>query len=363
MKVLFDSECFHFLGVGGVSRYFTELIRGLEERPDTEVAHRPHRVHEALRRGDPAQLPPRRRGLDRIRLALDRRRNRRFVRRQLTRHPPDVFVPTWLGTDALPHLGETPTLAVIHDLIAEHRGLRPAEVAERRRLLARADAVVCVSRTTRDAVLRHYGDTVDPDRAHVVYHGSSLRGETREVTTPFTRFLLFVGARHGYKNFLRMMAEIAPILTGADGTGLVCVGGGPFSGAEARALDELGVGDLALQISATDAELLWLYRTATAYLSPSAEEGFGIPVVEAMGAGCTLVVNDIPVYREVAGDVARYADIGAPGAFAGAVREALAAPSPERVARGLERAGRYRWERTVSETASILAGLAGRARP
>lgn len=53
-------------------------------------------------------------------------------------------------------------------------------------------------------------------------------------------------------------------------------------------------------------ELARLYRNATAYISPSLYEGFGIPLVEAMTQECALVVSDIPVFHEVCGKAALY---------------------------------------------------------
>ena len=51
-----------------------------------------------------------------------------------------------------------------------------------------------------------------------------------------------------------------------------------------------------------------MLRGATALVSASRDEGFGIPLVEAMALGTPLVVSDIPVFREVGGDAAAYVD-------------------------------------------------------
>ncbi len=59
----------------------------------------------------------------------------------------------------------------------------------------------------------------------------------------------------------------------------------------------------------TDPELSWLYANCTIFLAPSAIEGFGMPVVEALRRGCRIVCSDIPIFREIAGTGCHYFDL------------------------------------------------------
>ncbi len=82
----------------------------------------------------------------------------------------------------------------------------------------------------------------------------------------------------------------------------------------------------------SDSEMQWCYRNCDLLLAPSIIEGFGLPVAEALLAGCRVVCSDIPPFREVGGEHCRYVGLG-PNAvrdFAIAIGEGLRGrrPSP-----------------------------------
>jgi len=73
-----------------------------------------------------------------------------------------------------------------------------------------------------------------------------------------------------------------------------------------------------------DVELAQLYQDADLLLAPSRGEGYGLPIVEAMQHGVPVLARDLPVFREIGGDAARY--FAADADIADAVRVALANP-------------------------------------
>lgn len=56
----------------------------------------------------------------------------------------------------------------------------------------------------------------------------------------------------------------------------------------------------------SDEQLNELYNACDIFISPSLEEGFGYPIVEAMSCGLPLVLSDIPIHREIAGNIGNY---------------------------------------------------------
>jgi glycosyltransferase involved in cell wall biosynthesis len=80
----------------------------------------------------------------------------------------------------------------------------------------------------------------------------------------------------------------------------------------------------------SDAELQWCYRNCELLLAPSTQEGFGLPVIEGLFAGCRIVCSDIPAFREVGGEKCRFVELGsgAQEAFAREIVASLREPRP-----------------------------------
>lgn len=112
---------------------------------------------------------------------------------------------------------------------------------------------------------------------------------------------------------------------------------------------------------ASDETYRRLLGAATALVTASREEGFGLPLAEAMSLGTPVVVTDIPVFREVAGDAGAYVAPGDAAGFARAVRE-LSDPVvfDARGAAARERAARHGWDASAEILLRLLTEVAAR---
>jgi glycosyltransferase involved in cell wall biosynthesis len=106
---------------------------------------------------------------------------------------------------------------------------------------------------------------------------------------------------------------------------------------------------------AGDAELDAIYRRSSALLATSWGEGYGLPLIEAARRGLPVIARDLPVFREVMGEAARYVDAASAGELAGALRDALATPPSRHAAPATEWPS---WAQSAAAMAERIAGAA-----
>ena len=127
----------------------------------------------------------------------------------------------------------------------------------------------------------------------------------------------------------------------------------PYSDASCeRIAAELGVtGRVRSSATSPDAELEGLWRLASAAAFPTRAEGFGMPVLEAMHRGVPVACSDIPVLREVGGDVPHVLPADDPAATAAAIQAAIAEGDSRRD-EAARQADRFTWENAARGTYS-----------
>lgn len=184
----------------------------------------------------------------------------------------------------------------------------------------------------------HDRDQPDRDRAE---HGPSESGRATTDAARFGRFVLYPAIAYPHKRHIdvvRVLAEltgnlsdVAAVFTGRHGPELEAVM------TEAR---RLGVSDRVHVLGRVpEAELDELYRAAVALVFPSSYEGFGNPALEAMSAGCPVVVSDAGALPEVVGGAGLVAPVGDVTAIAAAVSKII---SDRSLAAELQRRGERR---------------------
>lgn len=171
-------------------------------------------------------------------------------------------------------------------------------------------------------------------------------------------YVLAVGSRAAHKN-LEILLKIAPQLD-QDGVDIIIAGGD----ADIFAAQNLQAApNVRLTGRVSDHDLALLLDKALCLLFPSWNEGFGLPIVEAMARGCPVVSSDRASMPEICGDAAILASPDRPESWVSAVRSLLRSEALRRdlAGRGRERAGKFRWSETAQGYLDLISAPASKA--
>ena len=164
-----------------------------------------------------------------------------------------------------------------------------------RRLLNLADAVATVSETTKDQMLLH---RLTKRPIYVIHNAAQAPERVEKANRHDSKYLVYMGSFIGYKNVETLIRGMQYL---SDHTLVLLSRITAERKAELQAIaDEVGA-DVRFENGVTRDEYHEWLHAAKALVSASMDEGFGIPVVEAMERGCPVILSDIPIFDEVAG--------------------------------------------------------------
>ncbi len=366
MRIFYDHQAFSLQDAGGVSRYQYELLRNLQASPD---------VQSALLMGLNASVMP----FQDLRNAQTRILGTKtglrpgYLRYAINEMASSIRVQPLGQFDiyhvmlyrALPLVRRRRLVVTHHDCTHERypQLFHNASfiMQRKRKLFAQADAIICVSQSSRQD-LHHFYD-VDEDKTHVVHHGFSPLdlGSTRAEAAGYSGspYLLYVGSRSEYKNFPLLLEAF--LRSGLAGDfRLMVIGGGAFSAAEQARISALGLSSrITLIPKASEASLASAYCNAALFVYPSLYEGFGFPPLEAMSLGCPVLVHRSSSLPEVCGEAAFYFDNADADELARALVSTL--QNAQGLAKhrqlGEQQVRLYDWSKTASRTLQVYRTL------
>jgi len=225
------------------------------------------------------------------------------------------------------------------------------------REIAAADAIICVSESTREDLLRFY--QLDPRRAVTIYSGVSVpRPGTRDPGPLPNRYILFVSTIEPRKNLGVLLDAFERLKSrGAYDGALVVVGRVGWKSEDLLSrLDGSGVHHLDYL---PPTELASVYRNAEIFVFPSIYEGFGFPLLEAMAYGVPSIAARSSSLPEVGGNAALYFDPTSAHELESSIKLLLLDPAlrEQLIARGKARAAKFRWDLTAERTLTVLRNV------
>jgi glycosyltransferase involved in cell wall biosynthesis len=340
MDLVYDNIIFSLQQTGGISTYWSQLIKRLQRDKVAvkfisgannnigakEVAANSENIIECIR--DPVLLS-------------------RFFNPSLKSiQVPFVFHSSY---NRVSSNKKAVNILTVHDFIHERFYSGPRKTlhcGQKKIAIQKSRKVICISENTRQDLLNYY-PTLSPENIKVIYNGVSeqfqvLNGMPEQVKP----FLIFIGSRQPYKNF-NFVVQLVTELKEFD----LYIVGKDFSPREMSLLKNIE-GRFKLFTNIGNTQLNELYNSAFALLYPSFYEGFGLPILEAMKAGLPFIAlnaSSIPEVAGNAGELLEHIDIDA-------AKEALNRIENCRshyITRGLKQSQKFSWEKCYQETLNL----------
>jgi len=301
--------------------------------------------------------------------------------RRLGLHDALASLAAWRVQPALlycPYFGATrtraPEIFTIYDTLTEEnaravdpRGWRGWRyVAETRRCLERAAAILAISHSTARDVQTLYPH-LPTEKFTVTLLGVDPfffeRPTTSTTSTAERPYILYIGERAGHKNFINALKAFAHSGLAREFDLRVHSRLTAWEADEAAILRQFHLQNrVQLRPPVGEVELRAAYTSAAALVYSSLQEGFGLPILEALASGTLIAASNVSALPEVGGDVAYYFDPREPEAIAATLRQIIALPSADRQARierGITHARAFTWARCQQQTVRVFQQALG----
>jgi len=374
LKIALDATYSLGPNLSGVGVYSRAILFGLAQahaEADYSFCYRPHRFRQSFSE----RLP---------------RNCRRTILWNGWPSSPDLFHGLNQRIDS-PRYRRT--VATFHDLFVMTGDYSTPEFRQRftqqARLAAeRSDLIITVSRFTAGQVQDLL--KVEPARIRVIPHGTSApsrphgsvqnRGHWREASSPADlvrgqvealrrplakeaavpreQIILFVGALQRRKNIIRLVEAFEET---APGWKLVLAGSLGFGAEEilSRIQRSPRRADIETPGYVSNITLEELFQRASLFAFPSLDEGFGMPVLDAMASGVPVLTSNASALQEVSGDAALLVDPSDVASIAAGLHRLTEDQTlrDELIRKGLERSKEFTWENAVEQTWNVYREL------
>ncbi len=358
MKVLFDSQIFSLQDYGGISRYYAEIMARLPKYdilPVSDLTLSHNQYLKDLSYGITDSWIYRNKYHNYIYRIL----NTALGIIKLNFIDYDLYHPTYYEKIFLPLTHKKPLIITVYDMIhelfsKEYPSLKNKIIKNKKYILSKADHIIAISNSTKSDIQKIYG--IDGNSISVIPLANSLLPWDKQVKLRLPeKYLLYVGFRWIYKNFMGFVKAVSDILI-KNNLYLVSAGGNIFNSDEIDMFSKLGISDRVIYQSITnDRDLSECYSRALAFVYPSRYEGFGIPILEAFENKCPVVISHNSSFPEIAGDAAIYFRPENETSIRNSIQKVIENSKLRKdlVSKGNIRIKKYSWDKTAYQTSIV----------
>ena len=359
----------------GVSRYTTNLVRGLLTSPKVRVSL----YGSSLRQ---------RQQLLQIAERLKKEAGNAKAETSIQAYPPSMFNFLWNKMhfpkirSVLPNIDlfhswdwmqppdhDLPLVSTIHDLaILKYPETAHPKVLQMHRqsweiLKQRKATIIAVSRATKNDIVEHLD--IPDERVHVIHEALPLevkmvndrlseeQFEQIKKQLQLTRpFILFVGNREPRKNLKNLIDAWQPLQKNLD---LIIAGESGWDDTENKMYQNLS-DHLRFLGRVDDKQLSVLYAEAKLFAYPSLYEGFGLPILEAFHHGTPVVTSNVSSMPEVAGNAAELVDPLSAESIRAGIEKILAENTDQerqRLQKMIIRLQMFNWQDVITQTINV----------
>jgi len=359
MKILYDHQIFTNQEYGGISRYFYELnIRSkisIEKNISCLLSNNFYLNSDLDKK----------KNFFKNKNILGKQRFMKFVNQnyslfKIKQNNFDVFHPTYYSTYFLESITNKPFVITFYDMIHEKISDQFKELNEeklilkKKLLIEKATRVIAISEQTKKDIIEIYnirGENID-----VVYLGNSLLNINFNMKPIIEHdYILFVGNRSKYKNFIGFLASVRDLLIKYN-LYLICAGGEKFNQIEIDFISSLNVLNKVVYCKINnDDDLANYYHNSLFFTFPSLYEGFGIPLLESFASRAPILSSNCGSLPEIAGDAADYFNPNEPHSIFTATENLINDSNRRKILvnLGSKRLTNFSWDKTYLETLNV----------
>ena len=287
-----------------------------------------------------------------------KRRDSKLVIKTLLNKNYDLLIPSYYDSYFVEYIGDKPFVLTIYDMIheifPEYFTNDLITVKFKKELIEKAKIIIAISESTKRDILKIY-PYINRSKIEIVYLSHSIKIDEKVNISLPDKYILFVGNRSIYKNFIFFLKSVAPILINDSSLYIVCAGGDKFNDQEIKLIEDLNIISQIIQQNFEDYELASYYSNARCFVFPSEYEGFGIPVLESMACGCPVILANHSSFPEVAGNAGIYFELNNGADLRSKIENLLEVEElrSKYIDKGFEQVKKFSWEKTTKECLKV----------